>query len=70
MTSGAPPSTQHSCRHCGERPIQHPDEHPNLCCDCFDLSLGMPVTAVNAERAAKGKPPVAPWPARQVLDDD
>jgi hypothetical protein len=58
MTTGA----SEACRHCGDSPIEHPDEHPNLCCDCFDLSHGMPVAAVNAGRAAKGKPPVPPWP--------
>jgi hypothetical protein len=55
------------CRHCGEADVRHPDDHPGLCCDCFDLSCGMPVAALNAERAAKGKPPLPPWP-RGVLD--
>ena len=50
------------CKHCSEeRQDSHPNEHFGLCCDCYDLSLGMPLERLNAERAAKGKEPVKPW---------
>ena len=53
------------CTHCGEQlppnAAAHIDEHPGLCCDCFDLSVGIGLEALNAERAAKGKPPLKPW---------
>jgi hypothetical protein len=51
------------CRNCNE-PIEADhatDEHPGLCCDCFD-SLFFGLEAVNAERAAKGKKPIARIP--------
>lgn len=32
--------------------------HKGLCCDCFDLKMGMPLELLNAEREAKGKPPL------------
>ncbi len=53
-----------ACSHCALTPlVDHAEtEHPTLCCDCFDLSLGMPVDAVNAGRAVQGRPAVAPWP--------
>jgi hypothetical protein len=48
----------------------HIEEHVGLCCDCFDLSHGMPLEALNARRAEKGRPPITrPWPWRRVLDD-
>lgn len=34
------------------------EEHPGLCCDCFDLSWGMPLADVNAERVKTGRPPI------------
>lgn len=51
-----------TCSHCHDE-ITSPhaaEEHPDLCCDCFDLSCGEPVDQVNAERAGKGKAPVQP----------
>lgn len=43
--------------------------HPNLCCDCFDLSHGIPLTYLNKERAAKGRKPLTkPWPERYDND--
>lgn len=47
-----------SCDHCGEPTIRHPEDHPNLCCDCFDLSCGMPLEDINQERAGKGQAPI------------
>lgn len=36
-----------NCKRC-QWPVtpdpEHADEHPELCCDCFDESWGMPVT--------------------------
>lgn len=49
------------CMHCGERELKHQDEHEYLCCDCADLSCGMPLERLNAERAAKNKAPVVAW---------
>lgn len=43
---------------CGE-PIQHPEDHPGECCDCFDVGCGMPLAQVNEERSAKGVWPLA-----------
>ena len=54
------------CKHCGEERTHFCRwEHPRLCCDCYDLSWGMQVTKLNAERAARGKPPLEPWPAKE-----
>lgn len=52
------------CSHCGfEIDTDHEPEHPGLCCDCYDLSWGMSLVAINRERAAKGKFPIAKeWP--------
>lgn len=52
-----------TCEHCGETiHAEHAaDEHPGRCCDCFDLSLGMPLEQLNAERALRGKAPLKPW---------
>lgn len=54
------------CNHCElESELRHQDEHPGLCCDCLDLSCGMELWRINAERASKGLPPITkPWPAR------
>ena len=32
--------------------------HIDLCCDCFDVSVGVPIKIINAERAKKGMPPI------------
>lgn len=32
--------------------------HKGLCCDCFDLSCGMPLDLLNEERKAKGLQPL------------
>ena len=69
MTTSPPSSALVACRHCGVAEPLHQDEHPRLCCDCFDLSLGMPVDALNRERATRGDPPLPPWP-RRVLDEE
>lgn len=45
------------CKRCGD-PVTHPEDHPKLCCDCYDAWLGMPLEKINAERAAKGKVPL------------
>jgi hypothetical protein len=50
-----------TCRHCGDREHLHQDDHEGLCCDCFDLSWGMPLKQLNEERADRGKPPLKPW---------
>lgn len=54
------------CTHCGIGGNGCGDgHHAPLCCDCFDLSWGMDLAAVNAERASKCLPPIAkPWPAQ------
>lgn len=37
--------------------------HRGLCCDCMDLSCGMPLEQLNEERAAKGRPAIENrWP--------
>lgn len=53
-----------TCGHCTfEFTCEHAGEHRNLCCDCYDLSWGMPLARINKERAAKGKPPITKeWP--------
>jgi len=51
-----------TCSHCGTTELKHPDDHPGLCCDCFDLSWGMPLEQLNKEREGKGLPPILkPW---------
>lgn len=58
-----------TCTHCSLElsEIAHPNEHPEQCCDCFDLSFGMSLSAINEERAAKGRPPIAsPYPGRNA----
>jgi hypothetical protein len=45
------------CTHCTfVIDCDHMHEHLKLCCDCFDLSWGMSLEAINKERAAKGLP--------------
>lgn len=47
-----------SCLACKEElDCDHLDEHMGFCCDCFDISFGMPVERINEERAGKDKPP-------------
>lgn len=49
----------HQCTHCEEwYALEHHGEHPGLCCDCFDLSCGMPLEQLNKERKAKGLKPI------------
>jgi len=52
------------CGHCRDRiDSDHSAEHRGLCCDCYDLSWGMPLDKINKERKAKGKPAILkPWP--------
>lgn len=52
------------CKHCGENlDSAHQEDHPGICCDCFDMSFGMPLAEINKGRAVKGKPPLTkPWP--------
>lgn len=60
-----------NCTHCRE-PITcgHIDEHPGLCCDCFDLSVGMPLAALNRERAQRGAPLIRhEWPGQRIPRD-
>jgi hypothetical protein len=53
------------CKHCQEEiETDHKDNHPGLCCDCFDLSLGMPLALLNRERKGKGLPPLKAWPSQ------
>jgi hypothetical protein len=47
------------CTRCGDTDLKHQDDHPDCCCDCFDLSM---LEQLNAERAEKGKPPLELWP--------
>ncbi len=46
-----------TCLRCGD-PVEHPETHPDACCDCFDLRWGMSLAKLNAERAARGAPPL------------
>ncbi len=46
-----------TCQRCTD-PVEHPETHPNWCCDCFDLTWGMSLGKLNAERAARGAPPL------------
>lgn len=51
------------CKHCElDLDCVHQREHPDLCCDCYDLSWGMSLDAINKEREAKGKPPIKERP--------
>lgn len=48
-----------NCKHCGGlREDTHQEEHVELCCDCFDLSFGMPLEQINDERKLRGEPPI------------
>ena len=48
-----------TCSHCGlERWDAHHDEHVDVCCDCYDLSWGMPLEQLNEERRKAGRPPI------------
>jgi hypothetical protein len=59
-----------NCIHCQDPiNIDHNDNHPGLCCDCFDLSCGMPLQQLNKERAASGKEPVAAWTGRNAAGE-
>jgi hypothetical protein len=43
------------CTHCRERFInKHPADHPDECCDCFDLHCGKPLGLINARRTEQG----------------
>ena len=42
---------------CGDE-IKHPEDHPEECCDCFDLGCGMSLEQINEERKKKGKEPL------------
>lgn len=48
-----------TCNRCGDT-VAHPETHPGLCCDCFDLSWGVSLAKLNAERVQRGAPPL-PW---------
>lgn len=51
------------CRHCSWSKLEHQDEHEGLCCDCYDMSWGMPLSSVNEERRRDGKPEITkPYP--------
>lgn len=63
------------CKHCGDVVEEYVRDchwtegdgdgygHNGLCCDCMDLSCGMPLDMLNKERAGKGKAPITePWP--------
>lgn len=57
------------CTHCDTEPVPaHAEqEHVSVCCDCYDLSFGMSLKQLNAERTLKGKPPIdRPWPGRRA----
>lgn len=66
MTHDSNDSRDVACRHCGfADEMKHQDEHAGLCCGCMDLSCGMSLDKLNAERIAAGKPPITkPWPVR------
>lgn len=62
--------TPSACEHCGDELSHHDADHPGLCCDCHDLSWGMSLASLNAERAGKGKPPLKPFdPCRHAFED-
>lgn len=71
MSERRKPMSLTACKSCGEEVIDHVRllhwtdgangdgyGHDGLCCDCFDLSMGMPLDQLNVERAAKGKLPL------------
>lgn len=54
------------CHNCGDTMLLHQKEdHAGLCCDCFDLSCGMPLELLNEERLAKGKKPLSSTEVKQ-----
>lgn len=32
------------CTECDEPELEHQDEHPGVCCDCYDVGWGAPRT--------------------------
>jgi len=56
------------CKHCGfDYENNHNWEHPELCCDCYDLSWGRSLKDVNLYRKNRGELPIAKeWPHKQV----
>lgn len=44
--------------HGTDGPRQNGYGHLGLCCDCFDLSCGMPLDLLNKERAARDLRPL------------
>lgn len=60
-------STMSTCRHCDLEIMGDRCEHPDLCCDCYDLSWGVSLTEVNRERSRRGRPAITePWPVQPV----
>jgi hypothetical protein len=52
-----------TCAHCKQEfRNEHPDDHPDECCDCFDLHCGKPLEQINERRVERG---LAPIPARR-----
>ncbi len=48
-----------NCVRCNDKlDCLHQAEHPTLCCDCYDLSWGVPLETINDERRQKGKQPI------------
>jgi hypothetical protein len=49
-----------TCKNCKiERWDTHPEEHPDECCDCFDLGwFPEGYAQINAKRIAAGRPPL------------
>lgn len=46
-----------TCLRCGDL-VEHPETYPGKCCDCCDLSWGMSLGLLSAERAARGPKPL------------
>ena len=70
------------CKHCGDEVEERIRKehwyegdgfgygHHGYCCDCMDLSCGMPMALLNRERLEKGKAPLTkPWPGRDENGD-
>ena len=56
-------NTSIECKHCREWFINaHPEDHPDECCDCFDLHCGKPLEQINERRVERGQKPI---PARR-----
>lgn len=48
-----------TCSHCRHDFVNlHPDDHPDQCCDCFDLHNGKPLDLINERRAERGQTPI------------